>query len=193
MSIGSGNHLRENSDRNFEKQVYIIPSQKIRYYREDTKFFQKLLKNLLTSFQFYAILYISNEINGCPLPSDGRKKGFMAESKMTMREFFTAIISNEITDAIIEKATAELEKLDARNEKRASKPSKTAEANGPLITKLEEYLEGKEPMIASDIASALEMTPNKVASLAKASEKIKTTKTRHKGREVNQYSIEKEG
>ena len=116
----------------------------------------------------------------------------MAESKMTMREFFTAITSNEITDAVIEKATAELEKLDARNEKRASKLSKTAEANVPLITKLEEYLEGKEPMIASDIAAALEMTPNKVASLAKASENIQTTKTRHKGREVNQYSMVKE-
>ena len=117
----------------------------------------------------------------------------MAESKMTMREFFTAITSNEITDAVIEKATAELEKLDARNEKRASKPSKAAEANVPLITRLEEYLEGKEPMIASDIAAVLEMTPNKVASLAKASEKIRTTKTRHKGREVNQYSIVEEG
>ena len=116
----------------------------------------------------------------------------MAESKMTMREFFTAITSNEITDEVIEKAIAELEKLDARNEKRTSKPSKIAEANVPLITKLEEYLEGKEPMIASDIAAALEMTPNKVASLAKASEKIQITKIRHKGREVNQYSIVKE-
>ena len=116
----------------------------------------------------------------------------MAESKMTMRELLNAVIANEITDAVIEKATAELEKLDARNEKRTSKPSKTAEANVPLIAKLEEYLEGKEPMIASDIATALEMTPNKVASLAKASEKIQVTKTRHKGREVNQYSVVKE-
>lgn len=116
----------------------------------------------------------------------------MAESKMTMRELLNAVIANEITDAVIEKATAELKKLDERNEKRTSKPSKTAEANVPLIAKLEEYLEGKEPMIASDIAAALEMTPNKVASLAKASEKIQTTKTRHKGREVNQYSIVKE-
>ena len=111
---------------------------------------------------------------------------------MTMRELLNAVIANEITDAVIEKATAELEKLDARNEKRTSKPSKTAEANVPLIAKLEEYLKGKEPMIASDIAAALEMTPNKVASLAKVSEKIQVTKTRHKGREVNQYSIVKE-
>ena len=116
----------------------------------------------------------------------------MAESKMTMRELLNAVIANDITADVIEKATAELEKLDARNEKRASKPSKTAEANVPLIAKLEEYLDGKEPMIASDIAVALEMTPNKVASLAKASEKIQTTKTRHKGREVNQYSLTKE-
>ena len=146
----------------------------------------------MTNIKKYDILYTSNKTSGCPLPSDGRKKYFMAESKMTMRDFLNAVIANEITDAVIEKATAELEKLDARNEKRTSKPSKTAEANVPLIAKLEEYLEGKDPMIASDIATALEMTPNKVASLAKASEKIQTTKTRHKGREVNQYSIVKE-
>lgn len=113
----------------------------------------------------------------------------MTESKMTMRELLNAVIANEITDAVVEKATAELAKLDARNEKRASKPSKVAEANVPLIADLEAFLEGKEAMIASDIATQLEMTPNKVASLAKASEKIQITKTRHKGREVNQYSL----
>ena len=116
----------------------------------------------------------------------------MTNSKMTMRELLNAVIANEITDDVIEKATSELKKLDERNEKRTSKPSKTAEANVPLIAKLEGYLKDKKPMIASDIAAALEMTPNKVASLAKASEKIQVTKTRHKGREVNQYSIVKE-
>ena len=113
----------------------------------------------------------------------------MTESKMTMREFFDAVIANEITDDVIEKATSERKKLDERNKKRTSKPSKTAEANKPLIEKLEAYLEGKREKIASDIASQLEMTPNKVASLAKASEKIQITKTRNKGREVNQYSL----
>ena len=34
----------------------------------------------------------------------------MAESKMTRREFYTAITSNEITDEVIEKAMAELGK-----------------------------------------------------------------------------------
>ena len=113
----------------------------------------------------------------------------MTDSKMTMREFFNAVISNEITDDVIEKATSELKKLEERNEKRNTKPSKTAEANKPLIEKLEAFLEGKDAMIASDIASQLEMTPNKVASLAKASDKIQITKTRNKGREVNQYSL----
>ena len=113
----------------------------------------------------------------------------MTDSKMTMREFFNAVISNEITEDIIAKATDELEKLDKRNSNRTYKPSKVAEANKPLVKKLETFLEGKEPMIASDIASQLEMTPNKVASLAKASEKIHITKTRNKGREVNQYSL----
>mgnify|MGYP003295247551 CR=1 FL=1 len=65
----------------------------------------------------------------------------MTESKMTMRELLNAVIANEITDAVIEKATAELAKLDARNEKRTSKPSKVAEANVPLIAR---------PMIKKD-------------------------------------------
>lgn len=155
----------------------------------------------MTDFKTYAILNISNKTNGCSLPSDERKGSYM-----TMREMLNAVV--ELADAydhaedietfgsihasateIAEKATEELKKLDARNEKRASKPSKVAEANVPLIEKLEAFLEGKEAMIASDIATQLEITPNKVASLAKASEKIQITKTRHKGREVNQYSL----
>lgn len=110
------------------------------------------------------------------------------DSIMTMREFYNAVIEAKVSDEVTAKAEAEIAKLDARNEKRTSKPSKVAEANIPLIAKLENYLEGKK-MIASDIAKALEMTPNKVASLAKASDKIVITKTRVKGREVNEYSL----
>ena len=110
------------------------------------------------------------------------------DSIMTMREFYNAVIEAKISDEVTAKAEAEVAKLDARNEKRISKPSKVAEANIPLIAKLEDYLEGKK-MIASDIAKALEMTPNKVASLAKASDKIVIIKTRVKGREVNEYSL----
>lgn len=110
------------------------------------------------------------------------------DSIMTMREFYNAVIEAKVSDEVTAKAEAEIAKLDARNEKRTSKPSKVAEANIPLIAKLEDYLKGKK-MIASDIAKELEMTPNKVASLAKASDKIVITKTRVKGREVNEYSL----
>lgn len=112
----------------------------------------------------------------------------MTTSTMTMRELLTAVVEAQISEEVTAKAEAELAKLDARNEKRASKPSKTAEANAPLIAKLEAFLEGKK-MIASEIAKELDMTPNKVASLAKASEKILISKTRVKGREVNIYSL----
>ena len=110
------------------------------------------------------------------------------DSIMTMREFYNAVIEAKVSDEVTAKAEAEVAKLDARNEKRTSKPSKLSESDIPLIAKLEDYLEGKK-MIASDIAKALEMTPNKVASLAKASDKIVITKTRVKGREVNEYSL----
>lgn len=113
----------------------------------------------------------------------------MTNSTMTMRDFLNGVIEAEVSEAITEKAKAELAKLDARNEKRASTMSKVAKANIPLIADLEAYLKDNGPMIASEIAEDLRMTSNKVASLAKASEKIVVAKTRVKGREVNIYSL----
>lgn len=61
---------------------------------------------------------------------------------MTIREFMTAVIAVEGMPAdLCEFAESEIAKLDARNAKRAEKPSKTALANEPIKVELFELLE----------------------------------------------------
>ena len=63
---------------------------------------------------------------------------------MTQREFFNAVINNEITDEVITHANEEIAKLDTRN---AKKSEKTANAHAEekaqiqeiCNTKLEQY------------------------------------------------------
>ena len=86
---------------------------------------------------------------------------------MTNREFYIAIANNEaLTEEIRAHATAEIEKLDARNAKRAEKPSKTAVANEPIKANIVKVLEdgGKT---ASDIATALEISVQKASALCR--------------------------
>lgn len=85
---------------------------------------------------------------------------------MTYREFYTAVENGEHTDEMVAFAKTALAKLDERNAKRASKPSKTAVANEPLKASIVEWLaanEGKH--IASEIGSALNLTTPKASSL----------------------------
>lgn len=61
---------------------------------------------------------------------------------MTIREFMTAVIAVEGMPAdLCEFAESEIAKLDARNAKRAEKPSKTALANEPIKVELFDLLE----------------------------------------------------
>ena len=83
---------------------------------------------------------------------------------MTNREFFNAVISNEITEEVIAHATSSLEKLDARNAARKDKPSKKSLENEPIKARISEVLTD-EPKTASEIASKLELSVQKVSAL----------------------------
>ena len=113
---------------------------------------------------------------------------------MTNREFFVAVANGEMTEEIRAHASREIDKMAAADERRRNKPSKTAEANAPLIEALlTEFLTG-EAQLGADLADKLNekfpdlekpVTPQKVASLLRASvaegivakENIKVDKT----------------
>ena len=90
---------------------------------------------------------------------------------MTQREFFTAVINNqmdgtEITDEMVTYAKEAIEKLDARNAKRASKPSKKSVENEPIKESIAAYLaEGAH--LASEIASGCDISTSKASALCR--------------------------
>lgn len=85
---------------------------------------------------------------------------------MTNREMYEAVVNGQINDEVIEKAKAEIEKLDAQNAARREKTSKKAAENAPLVDQIVGML-GTEPITATDIAAALEVSPQKASSLAR--------------------------
>lgn len=111
---------------------------------------------------------------------------------MTNREFFNAVIALESAPADVKAhAENEIAKLDARNAKRASTPSKTQVANEPLVQAVREYLEkATEPMCSAEIAEALEMTSNKVAALIKNIE-VEVSEKKFNKRKVKAYALVK--
>lgn len=83
---------------------------------------------------------------------------------MTNREFLTAVSTNAITEDVIAHAAAQIEKLDAANEKRKNKPSKTAEANAPIVEALTAALTA-DPQTAADLAVVVGISTQKASSL----------------------------
>ena len=87
---------------------------------------------------------------------------------MTNREFYTAISEGKLTDEIKEFAISAIEKMDARNEVRSSKPSKTQLENAPIKEALLKYLtENDGQFTEGDLGTALEITHNKAGALAR--------------------------
>jgi uncharacterized protein YpuA (DUF1002 family) len=83
---------------------------------------------------------------------------------MTKREFYTNIGNGIITEAEIEFAKVELVKMDETNEKRKNKPSKTAEANAPIVEALTNALTS-DPQTAADLAAVVGISTQKASSL----------------------------
>ena len=104
---------------------------------------------------------------------------------MTYREFYNNVINNQSNDSeTIQFAVNALSKLDERNAKRTSTPSKTAVANAPVKEAIATTLrENGEWMTAGDIAQAMELKVQKVAALLRQMTEV----------EVSEQKIPKKG
>ena len=100
---------------------------------------------------------------------------------MTNRDFYNAVINANINEEMTSFATEAIAKLDERNAKRASKPSKTQIANEPIIKAITEVLTD-EPMLASRIAELCGISVNKASALAKKVEGVKVVDVKVKGK-----------
>ena len=100
---------------------------------------------------------------------------------MTNREFYTAVITSVDNEELKAFATEAIAKLDKRNAKRASKPSKTQIANEPIVKAISEVLTS-EPMLASKIAELCEISTQKASALVKKVEGVQSTDIKVKGK-----------
>ena len=100
---------------------------------------------------------------------------------MTNREFFTAIVNSDLSDELKTFATEAIEKLDARNAKRASTPSKTQKENAPLIKKIASLLTS-EPKLASTLATEMGISTQKASALVKKVEGVSVCDVKVKGK-----------
>ena len=126
----------------------------------------------------------------------GRKTQINQKGKiiMTNRDFYKAVINGESNPEIVEFAKAEIEKLDARNEKRRNTLSKEQKANEEIKDKIVAFI-GENKMVASEIATGLELSTQKVSALCKQlveSERLSVEDVKVKGKGiVKAYSLNK--
>lgn len=112
--------------------------------------------------------------------------------KMTNREGYTAIINGNITEAVKEWAQENLDKLDARNDKRKNTMSKTQKENEGTMTEILKLLTDGAA-VASEIGTILGISTQKASALCRllVSEgkiEAKEIKVKNKG-SVKQYSL----
>lgn len=112
---------------------------------------------------------------------------------MTNREMLNAVISGTVTDEVVAKAEEMLAAMDKRDEKRSSKPSKTAIANEPIKAAIVEFLADKGVVVASAIGEGLEISTQKASNLCRQlveDGKLTATEVKVKGgRKVKGYAL----
>ena len=108
---------------------------------------------------------------------------------MTKREMFEAIINGNINEEIVEMAKNEIVKMDEKNAKRKSTPSKVALANEPIKAKIKEVLTS-EPQSASEVAEKVEISVQKASALLRQIDGLAVSEIKVKGKgKVKGYAL----
>ena len=103
---------------------------------------------------------------------------------MTNREFYNAILNADVAQDIKDFARGEIDKLDARNDKRKNTQTKAQKENEGVMTSILDHL-AKGSDVASGIATALGISTQKASALCTqlANEgKIEKTEIKVKGK-----------
>lgn len=91
---------------------------------------------------------------------------------MTNREFYEEIIKSGVSETLVEFAENAIAKLDEKNKKRSSKPTKIQLENAPLKAMIVDYLtENSGRFTENELGVVLETTHNKAGALARQLEK----------------------
>ena len=81
----------------------------------------------------------------------------MNTNEITMRQFFELVINQTITPSMVEKAKAEIAKLDATNAKRAEKAKAKSAENAPIKNAIFDFLVANGTKTTAEIAKGVEV------------------------------------
>ena len=91
----------------------------------------------------------------------------MNTNEITLRQLFTAVVEDNITPAMKEKAKAEIAKLDATNAKRAEKAKEKAKENEPIKTAIFDFLVANGTKTTAEIAVGVGVTTSKASPMCR--------------------------
>ena len=108
---------------------------------------------------------------------------------MTKREFFEAVIENVQVEELANFAREEIAKMDARNARRSSKPSKKQEENEKVKARILEVL-SNEPQSASEVGRQVAVSTQKASALLRQIEGLEVSELKIKGKgKVKGYAL----
>ena len=91
----------------------------------------------------------------------------MNTNEITMRQFFESVVNNSITPAMIEKAKAEIAKLDATNAKRAEKAKAKAVEYEPIKKAIFDFLVANGTKTTAEIAVGVGESSPKTSAMCR--------------------------
>ena len=91
----------------------------------------------------------------------------MNTNEITMRQFFESVVNNNITPAMVEKAKAEIAKLDATNAKRAEKAKAKAVEYEPIKSAIFEFLKANGTKTTAEIAVGVGESSPKTSAMCR--------------------------
>ena len=121
----------------------------------------------------------------------------MNTNEITMRQFFEAVVNGNITPSMVEKAKAEIAKLDATNAKRAEKAKAKAVEYEPIKSAIFEFLKVNGTKTTSEIAVGVGESVPKTSAMCRqmvdegrltVSEVSVPKKGKHKAYTIVEYS-----
>jgi predicted HTH transcriptional regulator len=118
----------------------------------------------------------------------------MTNAKMTEREFLTKVMATEgVAEDVKAYAEAGIAKLDEKNAKRKNTETKAQRENKVLMGQVLETIEANGSMVASEVASVLEVSTQKASALCvllvkEGKLKVTDKKVKNKGA-VKCYSL----
>lgn len=84
---------------------------------------------------------------------------------MTMKDFMTAVIAANLSEDMTAFATAEVAKIDAKNAKRRTTPTKAQAANAEFLTSIVDGMTVDEVVTAAEVAAKFGVTTQKASAV----------------------------